>query len=284
MITVEGRAHIKRFMAGYVPAIGGAVALGIGTIAENASDVNLQFESTRAKVTQIFYDFAEDRVVFKTAVPGDYVGWIYEIGLFSAFEDKLAGSFGSKIITSFDSAKEQWLDTTAGTPEAFASAHARIGGDSLAQSPLASATKSSTYGNTSDYSGYSGADVLSAALYVGNTNTASVTIRFMTDSANYYSFTSTAVTTSGYKFLSFTKGSATVTGTPNWNAISEIRVSTTSSGGGVSAVEWDGLKWNDQDTDSLDHILVARKVLDTPAQKIDGQAQDIEFYLDVTLP
>lgn len=282
MITTEGRAHIKRYLAGYVPVIGGAIAFGIGAVGESPGDVNLQFETARAQVTQVYYDFALNKVMFKATVPDEYVGSIYEHALYSSLEDTNNAVFGSKSVSTFDSNAELWVDSTTLAGEAY-STLARVGGDSLAHSPLASATKTSALqGLNADFSGYSANDVVSVAFNVSNANTASVYVRFLTDTANYYTFSTTS-TSAGYKIIDFPKSAATVTGSPDWSTISQIWVSTTSNSSGASSVTWDGIRWKDTDTRNLDYILVARKVLASPVVKVAGQSYDIEFGLDVTV-
>jgi hypothetical protein len=102
----------------------------------------------------------------------------------------------------------------------------------------------------------------------------------MTDASNYYSYSlATAV---GYKLIKATKGSASVTGAPNWANITEIRIITTAAAG-TANVEFDAIRIEDVDSVSLDYILVARKVLAVPFTKTDGMSQDTEFSLDVVL-
>jgi hypothetical protein len=104
----------------------------------------------------------------------------------------------------------------------------------------------------------------------------------MTDTSNYYSF-NVAAGGAGYKVFEFAKSGATVTGSPDWASISEIRLATNSSGSGASDVTWDAIGLVDTDTANLDYVLVARKVLDTPIVVAANQSQEIEFTVDVTL-
>jgi hypothetical protein len=161
----------------------------------------------------------------------------------------------------------------------------RIGIDAVSQTPALSTTQTDQLANlTLDLSGNSAADSFTFALYVGNTNTNQCVVRLMTDTSNYYSFDlGTGVQTAGYKIITATKGSATVTGTPNWNNITQIRVVTTSKATGASAVAWDAIRIEDKDSINLEYVLVARSVLASPVTKVDGQAQDVEFALDFTV-
>jgi hypothetical protein len=155
----------------------------------------------------------------------------------------------------------------------------------MSHTPAASATMTDALRNLAfDLSGYSSSDGMTFAFNVGNANTNSVTFRFLTDAANYYSFAiTTQAQTSGYKIVEVQKGSATVTGTPNWANITEIQVLTNSKASGASAVDYDAVRIEDKDSQNLDYILVARKVLASAVTKVDGMAQDIEFSIGVTI-
>jgi hypothetical protein len=133
-----------------------------------------------------------------------------------------------------------------------------------------------------DLSGYSSSDSFTFAFNVGNAFTSSIRFRFLTDGANYYDFNFGAQT-AGYKINEITKGSATVTGAPSWSNITDIQITTTSTSGGASSVEFDAIRIEDKDAQTLDYILVARKVLAAPVTKVAGMAQDVEFTLDITL-
>lgn len=284
MITNEGKLHIKRFLALYVPTIAQSIAVGIGTASESGTDIALQLQVAQTPINGLSYDFVNNQIVFKAAVPDEYVGSIYEVGLYSLPEDPNSVG-GSQIITTFDSETEEWTNTGTGAASTYDSTNTRVGIDSLTQTPALNATQTDHLTNlTLDLSNNSAADSFTFAFNVTNANTNAVTVRFLTDGSNYYSFAmGTTVQSSGYKFVSATKGSATVNGSPNWNNITEIQVITTSKSSGPSLVEFDAIRIEDKDSINLDYVLVARKVLASPQVKLDGQAQDIEFALDVTI-
>ena len=284
MITNEGKLAIKRFLALYVPYIAQSMAVGIGTATEAGTDIALQLQVAQSPITGISYDFVNNQLIFKASIPDEYVGSIYEVGLFTLPEDPNSVG-GSNTITTFDSETEEWTNTGTGAASTYDSTNTRIGIDSLTQTPALSATQTDHLtGLTTDLSDNSSADSFTFAFNVTNANTNAITVRFLTDGSNYYSFAmGSGVQTSGYKFITATKGSATVNGSPNWNNITEIQVLTTSKSSGASLVEFDAIRLEDKDSLNLDYVLVARKVLSTPQTKIEGQAQDIEFALDVTV-
>lgn len=282
MLTTEGRTYIKRYLAGQVPAIAQCIAFGLGSRAESASDTSLQFEFGREQITLTSYDFVNNKVIFKAALDSDYSGTIYEVALYSQLENPVAGLFGSRLISTFDSDSESWVDSS-GSAATFSTSTARIGGDSLSHTPVAEATTTSTWSDLFlDLSGHSSADVFSLAYNIANTNTSSIVLRFMTDSSNYYTITRTTPGI-GYRIDTFTKGSAVATGSPSWENITSVQVATTATAGGAASVAFDGLRIEDVDTISTEYVMVARELLSTPYVKQEGMTQEVEFALAVNI-
>lgn len=276
MITSGGKLHIKRYLSRQVGTIGGAVAVGIGSTPVTTSDARLGLEIARADVSLVTYDFTTDRLIFKASIPTEFVGKIYEIGLWSVGMDNMAGNYGSRILAHFES-EEQW-DT--GTYDAT---NTRVGTYSLRLSPAAGATAASTRGGgIYDFSGYSSNDAFLLGYYVNNSFASAIRLRLMTDASNYYQFTVSSPPT-GYNISTLTKGSAAVTGSPNWSNITSIRLEVTSTGGGAASVDFDALRVEDLDPYNPDYVLVAREVLPTPAVKIAGRPQEIEFAVAVNI-
>lgn len=282
MITVEGKLHIKRYLAGFVPSIAESIAFGLGDKVEADTDTKLQFEVDRTDITLVSYDFVNNRLIFKAPVPEEYGGTIYEVALYSADANIAAGDFGSNIITTFDSATEDWTKVSDGTDSAF-STTARIGANALRQTPIASGSSTDALKElVLDLSGYSAADKFVLAFTSGNTFTSSINVKFYTDTSNYYQVNFGTPTT-GYKIVEVAKGAAVATGTPDWSNITEIRVTTNSTAGGSATVDVDGLRIDDADTVSADYVMVSRELLSTPYVKQEGMTQDIEFALAVNV-
>lgn len=277
MITADGRRFIKKYLAGQTGTLVGAISVGIGDTAATLNDARLQFEFARTPVSITAYDFATDEIIFKGTLNETVDGKIREVGVWTAEFNGAAGSQESRILTSFDSESEVW------DVETFETTIARLGPDSLKHTPAASATSASVLtGITLDLGDYSSQDAFILAYNVDNAFTASVKLRLRTDASNYYEFTVTTPT-AGYKFASFTKGSATVVGTPSWEDISEIEVRTTATAGGSASVEYDGLRVEDVDAVAPEYGLIARYVLPAPVTKNEGIIQDIEFAIPVTI-
>lgn len=277
MITNAGKAHIKRYLAGQVGAIGESIALGIGNAAESATSVDMTYEIARVDVSLVSYDFVNDVLIFKGELDQSLAGTIYEVGLWSADVDTRADGYASRLLASFDSDTETW---SAGS---YFTTNARVGIDSLRLAPAASTSTTATLSDvTIDLSGHSGVDTFSLAYFVGGTAPASVVVRFKTDTANYYTWTITSPT-AGYRINTVTKASLVATGTPQWDNITSIEVVVTAAAGGAAAVDLDALRVNDVDTENPDYVLVAREVLAAPHVKTEGIIQEIEFAIPVAI-
>jgi hypothetical protein len=277
VITARGKTFIKRYLAGQAGSAVGAISVGIGATAATVNDERLQFEFARVPVNVIDYDFVTNELIFKGTLDEEVEGKIYEVGIWTDESNAAPGSQESNLLTSFDSASEDW------SVETFDSAITRIGTDSLKQTPASSGTSSSVLtGILLDLVDYSSLDTFVLAYNVDNANTANVKVRLRTDASNYYEFTVTSPT-AGYKFASFTKGSATVVGTPSWADINEIEIRTTATGGGSASVEFEGLRIEDVDSVAPEYGLVARFIPAAPETKVEGIVKDIEFALPVTV-
>lgn len=281
MITTLGKTYIKRYLAGLVPKMGDTIAVGIGTSAESVSSTALDLEVYRVPVTFSMYDYTTDTVVFKASIPVETAFQINEVALYSKFENASSGNYGSRNIVTFDSDTEAWY--TAGVAATFTTANTRLGKDSLSHTPAASATTTSTYAGLSlDFSKNSSADTFDLAYNNGNTNVNTITIRFKTDASNYYQYVITNPA-AGYTISTWTKGSMTATGTPNWASIESIDVITNSKSAGASAISYDAIRLEDVDDVDVNYVMVARKKLTTAVTKAEGQPLDIEFALSVTV-
>lgn len=289
MITAPGKIHIKRYLGGFVPAIAQSIAFGISAEGESENNTELGFEVGRVDISLTSFDFITGRIVFKAELPDEFSGKIYEAALYSVAADSVAGQYDSRLLVSFDSNSESWIDTATGLPGTYETGDlmlggtSRIGPNSLRQNPAA--TQSMTHGMNQlaiDLSGYSGNDKFIFAYNVGNVHTTSIRFRFMTDSSNYYDITLGAQT-AGYHVEEASKSSAVATGSPNWASITELRVTTTSGAGGTSEVDLDGIRIEDVDTVNPEYVMVAREVIGTPYAKESGQFQAIEFTLDVNI-
>lgn len=265
MITTQGKSVIFRYLAGNLPRIAESIAIGIGSTAANVNDIRLEFEAERVPVTLVSADIVNDKIIFKGTIPQEYVGTIYEVGLWYGTPPLTSGE--STIIVSFDSATEAWSTPTWNT------ALARIGTDALQVAGGSSSTLSDII---LDLSVFSDADFMTLA-YNADAAITNVVLRFSTDVSNYYEYSFVAAT--GYEIKAIGKASFTATGAPDWADITSITVSATGTGNAV----FDGIRAEDADTISTDYALVARSVLGSPTVKTDDTEMDIEYTLEITI-
>lgn len=277
MITTKGKQHIKRYLAHQVGDIARSLSVGAGALSENVAHTALQFEMGRADIILVSYDYVNDKIVFKTTLPQEMSGKIYEVAIWSQTSSTAAGEFTSKVLSSFDSVGEVW---SAGS---FQTANARLGADALRFTPAASATVVAALTDLFvDLSGNSGADQFTIAYYNGNANVANFKIRFKTDNSNYYTIQVTSPAT-GYQVSTVAKSAATATGNPSWANITSLEVEVVAGAGGSASIDFDGLRIEDTDTIDPNYVMVAREVLVTPVTKVAGRVMDIEFNLPVTV-
>lgn len=265
MITTQGKSVIFRYLAGYVPRIAESIAVGIGNTAESVNDTALEFESNRFSVSVTSIDIINDKLIFKGVLPQEFIGKIYEVGLWYGSPAQAVGSSG--LVVTFDSATEAW------NPATWETTVARIGEDAL---QVAGGTSSTLEDIVLDLSVFSDADFISLA-YNAEATITDITVRFRTDSTNYYSYTFTPIT--GYEVKSFGKSLFTATGSPDWANITSIVVEAAGTGNAV----FDGIRVEDADTLSNDYALVARSVLVTPQTKTDDSEMEVEYALEINI-
>lgn len=283
MITTEGTLHVKRYMAGFVPSIALSMAFGVGESPEAAGDTKLQFEVGRSDIELTSYDFIADKLVFKATLDEGFDATLYEVALYSSEADVAAGEFGSRLLTSFDSDTEVWMQ--ASNPATYTTENTRIGANSVTVTLTTNGSSTvSQEGIVWDFSGYSAADEFVFAFYCDNGNAESIRYRFLTDASNYYDFTVPAASiTTGFNLVRVLKGAAVSTGAPNWGSVTRLEVTSTAKNIGGVVINHEGIRIEDMDTVSPGYVMVARSLLAVPFDKVAGRIQEIEFPLGVTV-
>lgn len=275
MITLEGKTHIKKYLAEQVATVAAGIALGIGSASATENDRKLAFEVARVPITLKSYDAINNKIVFKAQIPDEFVGKISEAGLVSAMADSVTDN-ESQVLSSF-SQDDGW--TALSGAISWNVTNARFGEDTMRFSLLANGSASASLPAGFDLGKYSPIDTVSVA-YNAAANAGSIALAFMTDSSNYYSTSFTPST--GYNVRDIAKSAFAATGTPDWSNISEVRITANATAGGATNIDLDGLGFFDADMLNQDLILVAREVF-TPIQKTVGSVNEIEFTLGVTL-
>lgn len=274
VITNAGKDIIASYMAGTIGEWAGAFAIGVGATTAAVTDAKLDFEFYRAPISSKVAEFntspTPNKIVIKSSVDQSVVGWIYEVGIFSAVTNSDAGNGGSQI-TSYGETSESWSIWTGTDWENVDSGTTgqRIGDDRV---ELLASTRYRLYGVPSDYTMYSPQDTIAACLE--SPSTSDLNLKFITDDSNYYSATVTSIAAS-YGIFSVSKGSFVATGTPSWGNIIAIEFEAVDDN-----VLFDGLRVEDTDTQSTNYGLVSRSVLTSPIEKKSGALLEIEYYVD----
>ena len=125
---------------------------------------------------------------------------------------------------------------------------------------------------------------MSIAYKKGDTNVTKIRVKLYSSETQYYYADFTPPSGTGDKIQSvpmstvFSNISAVA---PDPNNITTVGIEVTAGSGGATAVYFDGLRINDEDTFDPQYGLIARSVLTTPLQKPSGRPVDIEYKLQL---
>lgn len=289
VITKFGKRFITNFVAGNIPNSKKDIAFGIDSTAATVNDTRLGFEFYRLPVLfgstdiQTTAGVTTYSVVYKTTIPQDVVGQIYEVGLYPSNRSSV-NNFDSKFITDFDDLLD-WEDSSAINP-LLTTSNYRIGGNLLRMSANTSSSKEYKASiPTLDLSGYSEADSIKLAYYREDANLTNIKVRLYSEDTKYYEVTVTPTSGTGYKISSDILFSTLLAGAtspaPDITNINQIGIVVTAGSGGSTTVGLDGLRVNDEDTFDPIFGLISRSVLATPISKVAGRQVDVEYRLDL---
>lgn len=289
VITKFGKRFLTNFIAGNIPTSKKDMAFGIDATAATENDTRLGFEFYRLPVLfgstdiQTASSITTYSVVYKTTIPQDVVGQIYEVGLYPSTRSSI-NNFDSKFITDFDDVLD-WEDPSQINPLTTTSNY-RIGGNLLRMSANTSSSKEYKASiPTLDLSGYSEADSIKLAYYREDANLSTIKVRLYSEASKYYEATITPTAGTGYKITSDILFSTLLAGAtspaPDITNINQIGIVITAGAGGNTIVGLDGLRVNDEDTFDPLFGLISRSVLATPISKVAGRQVDVEYRLDL---
>ncbi len=258
MITTAGKSHILRRNAGIVNTIADTIALGVSSTSESLTDTKLAQEFLRLPVNSVYPDVDNGTVIFKTTVPAEISGKIYEVGLIASSAVDIENAY-DKLITSF-TPTDSWSTGT------FVSSGSRAGGTMLRLT-----SNSSTIVNY-DLSYYVNEDLFNLA--VSSSGSTTVVLRLGNNSSNY--FEKSMSLSSGYQFVTANKGSFSVTGNPSWNSIQYFAINVNGA-----TVDFDSLRVQKKNIVDPTYVLVSRKVMSSPWDKVAGSERELEYSLKI---
>lgn len=289
VITKFGKRFLTNFIAGNISSSRKDMAFGIDSTSATENDTRLGFEFYRLPILfgstdiQTTAGITTYSIVYKTTIPQDVIGQIYEVGLYPSNRSSV-NNFDSKFISDFDDLLD-WEDSSQVNPLVTTSNY-RIGGNLLRMSANTNSSKEYKASISSlDLSGYSEADSIKLAYYREDANLSTIKVRLYSEASKYYEVTVTPTAGTGYKISSDILFSTLLSGAtspaPDITNINEIGIVVTAGAGGSTTVGLDGLRLNDEDTFDPIFGLISRSHLTTPISKVAGRQVDVEYRLDL---
>ena len=237
-LTVAGRSIIIKSLLGIIPDFADVIAYGIDGTPNTLNSAStlitnntLGFEIGRTPVVGGSFKLAgtNDSLVYSGTIVDQYQYNIYEVGLYPALDNNESLTVEGETLYDFD-----LIDRFVKYGTYFTSAsltttpYVRIGTQMLSI-PQGDGTTNymETTLDTSAMSllkTYSSQDLFKLALFNNGSSGASVYFRFYTDDSNHYTVPFVSTAASGYKIISVEKGTATITGTPDWQTINKLRI------------------------------------------------------------
>ena len=293
LLTKYGKRFLTSYLAGAVDFNNKDIAVGIGSNAATANDTQLGFEFYRSAVNLGSIDIQTDQltgnstyaVVYKTTLPTDVVGTIYEVGLFPTGTQGNS-DYSSRYISTFEN-NLVWLDDNGNSATAVSTPTPRIGNTWFQIGPVLS-SQSSKYNLSAnfDLSGYSSNDSLTLAFKQQDTNLDYVFIRFYSSATDYYEIRYAGDASLSNKvsslLLSNLYSSGHTSGSPDPSAIIKISIGAKAKSTGTTTILLDGLRINDEDTFNTYSSIISRSVLTTPVVKPYGREIDVEYRIGLS--
>ena len=292
LLTKFGKRYITQYLAGQSNTNLKDIALGVGSTAATVNDTQLGFEFYKSPVSMSSIDIQTSPltgvstygVVYKTTVPVDVAGIINEVGLFPAVSLS-STDYASNSISTFED-NQSWTDSTGAFAPTTTNPFPKIGTSYLSIGAAASQTKEYFYNFNIDVSGYSALDSLTLAYYQSDTNLDYVFVRMYDSSNRYYEIRYPGDLSVGYKVKSLTLNnlysSGYGSGTPDQTSIVKISCGVKAKVAGATAVLFDGMRINDEDSFRTDYGLISRSVLANPITKSLGKQMVVEYRIGLT--
>ena len=291
VITTEGLAIIRNYLAGNTSNWAGSIAVGtLNLSAPSSSDSKLEFEIARVPV--LIYSVEDNEIVLNATLSSEIEGRVYELGVYPAVSNVASLGFDDKVVATFS---ENWTDqfdvplnssNFSGTEEA-------VQGRSGYRNLIVGASGITAYLESGiDVSGYSQLDSFTILYNVTATGAnRTVRVQFVDDQlptagTKYFDFVLNGSST-GYKIITALIGNFTSTGNFN-NNVSRIIITSAAASG--CTVQLDAMKFDDADETNPDFALVSRAIIGTVSGntsndyivKPSGIEMDIEYRLEIS--
>lgn len=277
LITNVGKRYILNYFADKISDRSRYIGIGTGSTTANVNDYKLQFEINKYPVNSSTIDFSADTIIMKAQLPMQLSATITEVGLFPGVRN--ARQSDSSIITFFNN-DVSW---SAGS-YIFSSVNSRINSTSFQIAANSGSTVTAISSDLQfDFYGYSTADSLSIAFYQNDANLDYIDLLLHTTDTDYYTYRIEGTTSAAYRIVEIPLVNlfANSTGSPT-DFISKFKIAVKSNASTNTAVDFDGIRINDNDTYVQETGAISRAVLASPITKEFGRILDLEYRLVIT--
>jgi hypothetical protein len=302
MITKFGKRFLTSYLAGATDFSTKELAFGIGNAAADAkgNDTRLGFEFYRVpvnigsiEITQTGVDGDGDPVfsykaIYQTTIPQDVAGVISEIALYPTSRSS-TNNFDSKFITDFEN-NLLWTNSLGENPPIqvnTSSFTSKIGENMVYfQAAQSTAVEYKIQLGSTDLSGYSVNDSIALAYKKVDANVSKIRVKFYSSPTQFCYVDFTPATGTGDRIQSSALSSLfsnTSSTPPDFTNIITLGVEVTANSSGTTAVYFDGLRINDEDTFDPTYGMISRSVLTGGdiITKTSGRQVDIEYKLQL---
>ncbi len=277
LITNVGKRYILNFLANKISDRSRYIGIGIGSTAANANDFKLNFEINKYRVESSTVDFSNNTIILKAELPLQLAATISEMALFPGVAN--ARQSDSKVITFFNNdvtwSQGEYIDS---------SINSKINNTSFKISATSGNTVTAVSSNLQfDFYGYSTADSLSIAFYQNDVNLDYIDLILNTNDSNYYTYRIEGTASIGHRIVDIPL--VNLLGTPTGNPtdfISKFQIAVKANTSTNTAVDFDGIRINDNDTYVKETGAISRAVLSSPITKEFGRILDLEYRLVIT--
>ena len=289
-LTSAGRSIIIKSLLGIIPNFVDCIAYGIDSTPNTLNSAStlitnnvLGFEIGRTAATGGTFELSgsNDSLVFFGEIVDPYQYEIREVAIYPATNIDANITVDGSTLFDFDQVNLFTEYGTASAASSTPSSSARIGLNVLSVPGSGDATSNYIEKITDDnslasLSTYSSQDLFKLSGFKTFIGSASLNVRFLTDTSNHYTITFTTPSASGYFISSVLKGSASIVGSPTWDKITSVRFWNPSSG----VLNLDAIR-ADVGTYLTDTTfgMISRAVLANPIQKPASIPLSIEYSL-----
>jgi len=274
IITNIGKRHILNYLADKVTDRSRYIGIGIGEAATSNVDYKLNFEINKYQVYTSTVDYSTGTIIMKAQLPLQLAATISELGLFPGASGIRVAD--SRVITFFNN-DATWTNGVYVSE----SANSKINNTSF-QISSTNGTAVTAVSTDIPFSldGYSVDDSISIAFKQNDVNLEYIDISIYSSDTDYYTYRISGTSSVGHRIVEvpLVNFLATVVGDPK-DSISKIAIKVKANPSTTSAVDFDGIRINDNDTYVQETGAISRAVLSTPIVKEFGRILDLEYRL-----